>query len=179
MSDNANVNVDMTLICGLGIPERMERIMSVCTEMGVERIVPVRTENVFEEALRVPATDEVVLLRDLLEACGKDALRFDVLLLALEGQDAVTVHEAVRASREGFEKNASVVRAAGKVPTLRAGVVVGPEHGFTAFEIDLLKRHGAVPISLGSEVLLNDTAAITTCALMQDALRVEFEDAWL
>jgi len=50
------------------------------------------------------------------------------------------------------------------------GVVIGPEGGFTRNEAALLRDAGAVPISLGPQVLRTEVAAVTACALVLNAL---------
>ena len=49
-----------------------------------------------------------------------------------------------------------------------AGLLVGPEGGFTALELDVLGRHPFVtPVSLGPRILRAETAAIVGLALLQ------------
>ena len=49
-----------------------------------------------------------------------------------------------------------------------AGLLIGPEGGFTGAELDLLRRHAfVVPASLGVRILRAETAAIVGLALLQ------------
>ena len=48
------------------------------------------------------------------------------------------------------------------------GLIVGPEGGFTATELDVMRRHSfVIPVSLGPLVLRAETAAIAGLALLQ------------
>lgn len=55
-------------------------------------------------------------------------------------------------------------------PGLRVLVAVGPEGGWTEYELDLLKRHGFQGVSMGSRTLRADTACIAILALVNEAL---------
>jgi 16S rRNA (uracil1498-N3)-methyltransferase len=60
-----------------------------------------------------------------------------------------------------------VPRAAGPAGLLPAGLLIGPEGGFTPAELDLLRRHAfVVPAGLGPRILRAETAAIVGLALM-------------
>jgi len=50
-------------------------------------------------------------------------------------------------------------------------LAVGPEGGWTEFELDLLKAHGFDSISLGRRVLRSDTACIAVLGLVHAVLR--------
>ena len=46
-------------------------------------------------------------------------------------------------------------------------IVVGPEGGFTAEELEAIRKKGAVELSLGEGVLRTETAAVVTAALLR------------
>jgi RsmE family RNA methyltransferase len=48
----------------------------------------------------------------------------------------------------------------------RALLAVGPEGGWNAFELDLLARHGFMPINMGPRTLRTDTACIALLAML-------------
>jgi len=49
-----------------------------------------------------------------------------------------------------------------------AGLIVGPEGGFTVTELDVMRRHSfVIPVSLGPRVLRAETAVIAGLALLQ------------
>jgi len=53
----------------------------------------------------------------------------------------------------------------------QALLAIGPEGGWTDFELKLLRKHGFNTISMGSRTLRTDTACIALLALVQDQLR--------
>ncbi len=52
----------------------------------------------------------------------------------------------------------------------RVLVAVGPEGGWTGFELDLLASHGFVRVSMGRRVLRSDTACVAALALVHGVL---------
>ena len=55
-------------------------------------------------------------------------------------------------------------------PGMRVLVAVGPEGGWTDYEMDLLKRHGFRSVSMGRRTLRADTACVAILALVTEAL---------
>jgi RsmE family RNA methyltransferase len=53
----------------------------------------------------------------------------------------------------------------------RVVLALGPEGGWSAYERDLLERHGFAGVGLGPRTLRSDTAAIALVALVHEALR--------
>jgi RsmE family RNA methyltransferase len=54
-------------------------------------------------------------------------------------------------------------------------LAVGPEGGWTAYELDLLTRHGFTPVSMGWRRLRSDTACVALLALAHARLEREGE----
>ncbi|MBN1268195.1 MAG: 16S rRNA (uracil(1498)-N(3))-methyltransferase [Kiritimatiellae bacterium] len=52
----------------------------------------------------------------------------------------------------------------------RVLLAVGPEGGWTDYELDLLKAHGFQPVGMGERTLRTDTACIALLALVHEAL---------
>ena len=48
----------------------------------------------------------------------------------------------------------------------RNGIIIGPEGGFDASEIEELMSVGAYPVSLGSNVLRAETAAVAAVSMI-------------
>ena len=46
-------------------------------------------------------------------------------------------------------------------------MIIGPEGGFAAHEVELARASGAVTVSLGRQILRVETAAVTALAILQ------------
>ena len=198
MSTSDICHTNVTLICAVPIPQRAARIVHAVAALGVNRLIPILTERTIAELPGEPSCtveswrelahtqaascdarpmyiDDITSLEDLLTDVGG----FDLVLAAWEEEGGDTVRAVVHEVAETV-RAIDVARGDDKTKgNFSAAIIIGPEPGFTPREMEMLKEDGAVPITLGPDVLLNDTAAIVACALLQDALAIEFEDAWI
>jgi RsmE family RNA methyltransferase len=102
---------------------------------------------------RVPAVHVRKELKPLIED-ELDALFGDARRLVADPVYERSVIEAVR-KRSG-----------------RVVLALGPEGGWSAFERDMLERHGFVGVGLGARTLRSDTAVIALLALAHEGLRL-------
>jgi 16S rRNA (uracil1498-N3)-methyltransferase len=63
------------------------------------------------------------------------------------------------------------MRLAGTGSSERVLLAVGPEGGWNAFELNLLRAHGFLAFDMGGRTLRTDTACIALVALVHSALR--------
>lgn len=158
--------VKVTLFQGVPKGSKMEFAVQKCTEIGVSSIVPVITKRCVvkakdgkEERLNrvafeackqckrvfVPRVESTVELEDV------DFSSFDLLVVPYEDEHAVSIKQVL----SGCDSPAKV------------GVVIGPEGGFEAQEIDMLKQKGAKCVSLGRRILRSETAGMATlCTIL-------------
>jgi 16S rRNA (uracil1498-N3)-methyltransferase len=152
----------LTLAVALPKGERQKWLVEKITELGVARLVPLRTERGVAEA--TPSAVER-LRRGVIEACkqcGRDTL--------MEIGAPVTVTEVLAALTDGCrglvaDPSGSPLDAA----VLRAGAdavlaLVGPEGGFTDAELAAADRAGAGRATLGPHILRVETAAVAVAA---------------
>ncbi|MCW8916611.1 MAG: 16S rRNA (uracil(1498)-N(3))-methyltransferase [Magnetovibrio sp.] len=145
--------------------DRLDQIVEKAVELGAERLIPVitaRTENrrvkierlyqqVIDaaeqcERLSVPLVDEPIPLSKLALVWPKDR----TLFVGAERRDAKPL----------------VSQAANTPPP--HGILVGPEGGFEAQELDaVLKLTISTPVNLGPRILRAETAAIAALAVLQ------------
>lgn len=150
--------VDVTV--GIGILKkrsRFETFVEKAVELGVHRIVPLRTRRTERESVRADR------LRKLMIAAMKQCRRSrlpelsdpqsfgeligdtdsDLRLICHRGEGCVPIRQAVA------ERNAS-----------QAAVGVGPEGGFHPEEIEESMTAGFTPVSLGARRLRTETAGL-------------------
>jgi len=165
--------VSITVACAIPKKVKMDDIVDKLTQLGVECIIPLETERVivrldkqkkaerFERwkkiALsavkqshrsRLAQINPVSTLRDVFAIADE----FDLKLIpTLEGKRK-TLKEAIDQECKKIKK---II------------VLIGPEGDFTPGEIDLAKKSGFLPISLGERVLRVDTAAIAVVSFIK------------
>ena len=144
----------------------MDFLVQKCSELGVSRIVPVitarsvvrpgpakrgRWEKIAREAARqcgradVPDIGDPVALAAALAAPELPRRR----LMAWEGEGGTPL----RSRPDGVEPTA---------------LLVGPEGGFTAAEVEAARHAGFDTVTLGHRILRVETAAMVAVALVRD-----------
>ncbi|HEY7479790.1 MAG TPA: RsmE family RNA methyltransferase [Gemmatimonadales bacterium] len=157
----AQRGLDLTLVVGAGDRDRFGWMVEKATELGVTSVVPLESERTAGVATRLRTQHLERLRRQALE------------VLKQSGAAWVTrVHEPVSLAdlaAQSMSGKGWVAEASGApVPALLGEhpltVVVGPEGGLTARELDLLRGAGYRPVSLGPHTLRFETAAIAAAA---------------
>lgn len=161
-------HISLTLYQCLLKQDHFEWVLQKCTEVGVARFVPVvsgrtvvrggnrseRWRRIIVEAAeqsgrgRIPALGEAMMLSDAWADCAA----MDVRAVAWEEEHVVRL-QSLLDDWPGGQALASI------------GLVVGPEGGFSAEEIDAGRQHGVRTVTLGARTLRAETAAVVMASL--------------
>ncbi len=159
---------DVTLFIGLTKSAKLELVIQKAVELGVSSIVPVimersvvkikdddgktqRFRRIASEATkqckrsRVPFVSEPVAFEravDMLKAC-------DLCFVPYEGETQLGIKSIF---------NGNEIKS--------AGFIIGPEGGFSDFEVDLLKKNNIQTVTLGKRILRMETAAISVLSVL-------------
>lgn len=163
-------SVHLTVVQALLKGRAFDDVVRRCTELGVAEIVPARTSRSIgkippgAEESRV-ARWEAVALAAVKQSRGVFLPRIaPVADLAAAGELVAGCDMGLIAWEE--ETGASLKQAlAGGAPR-RILLVVGPEGGLAAEEVDALAAAGAVPVGVGRRVLRADWAAAAVSAMI-------------
>jgi 16S rRNA (uracil1498-N3)-methyltransferase len=151
--------VDVTV--GIGVltkRSRFETFVEKAVELGVRRIVPLRTERTERDSIREERLRNVMVAA--MKQCRRsrlpglappqsptalvEAAEAEKTLVCHAGGDAVPIWQAVTETR----------RAASAL------VLVGPEGGFAPAEVSSIVGAGGTPVSLGARRLRAETAGL-------------------
>ncbi len=167
--------IKIAVACALPKGSRMDEIIDKLTQLGVERIIPLETERVivklnkYKRILRQERWKKIALNASLqsqrntlpiiepIKNIGQllsDSGSFDLKLIPTLTEERKPLKEILKESKP---KNILVI--------------IGPEGGFTHEEINLAKKAGFIPVSLGDLVLRVETAAVTIISILNYALR--------
>ena len=159
--------VQVTLYQGLPKSEKMDLIVQKCVEIGVTRIVPVGMArsivklNAAEGAKKQARWQKIAA--SAAEQSGRGIvpevaapISFKQLLAAVEGEHTVTFYEG------GGRPLAELVDTA----TESVSLVIGPEGGFEAAEIERLRAAGAHVATLGKRILRCETAPLVALSVV-------------
>ena len=163
-----SVKLDLTLACALPKKVKMDYIIEKTVELGVDRIIPIKTERTIVEYSFEKAKEKLkrwqAIAIEASKQCGRIKLpqiepisEFSkVVSQAKKYELAVIPHLGLnnKSLKEIFRDSlpASVI------------IFIGPEGDFSGQEIKLAKENGCIGVSLGDLVLKVDTAAISVVA---------------
>ncbi len=168
--------LQVVVACAIPKKSRMDDIIDKLTQLGVARIIPLKTKNTVvrfnkgKEALRqerwnkialsaseqskrdsIPVVDPIRNFREFV----LEAINFDLKLIpTLKGQ-RVVLHDAL-----------------GEKPPKKILVAIGPEGDFSDEEVTCARHAGFIPVSLGRRVLRVDTA----CVAVASFITLRYED---
>ncbi len=166
--------IHVTLCQAVPKAEKMDGIIRHATELGAERIVPFlaersvprwrpeqlprkreRWQKIAVEASRqcgrpdIPEIGEIVTFERMLRDVPESGLR----LIPWEEETKTGIREILRdPARSGMKEFV---------------LVIGPEGGFSAGEIELARQAGFLSVSLGKRVLRVETASLAILAIIQ------------
>jgi 16S rRNA (uracil1498-N3)-methyltransferase len=167
----------VTLFQGVAKGEKMDSIVRQAVEIGAEQIVPVLTSRSVVQLDARKRSLRTERWRRVAEAAAKQAKRSaipdvaeavklrDAIGMLADFDGAVVLWEEC----EGPGIEAAVTRCA-REPNSRIALIVGPEGGLSAEEVDALGAIGAIPATLGPTILRTETAAVVALALAISAL---------
>ena len=160
------------LILALPRPKVMKRLWAPLASMGLGRIVIVNAEkverNYFDTQWLESAHYERLLLEGLMQS-GDTRLP----QVSIRRRFKVFVEDQLDGMFPDSFRCVCDPAGAPAVPALRDRtcervlLAVGPEGGWTDFEVELLKTRGFTGISMGRRILRSDTACIAALAVAQ------------
>lgn len=163
-------DVSLTLLHGIPKGNKMDFIIEKATELGVDSVVPVVTER-----SQVRQTNKALrwnrIAMESSKQCGRvtiprihDVIPFrDAEIYCQDNELRLICYEHSRSKLSNYMKTVS------QHPT-KIAIFVGPEGGFSEYEITLAIEWGFAPIGLGHRTLRTETAAIVALVLVQHIL---------
>lgn len=169
-SDNSP---NITIFQGLPKADKMELIIQKCTELGVNEFVPLQMERCVvkldskNEAKKIERWQKIA--ETAAKQCGRNNIpkvenlinikklcnlldKYDIVLVAYEQEKENTLKIKLKDIKD--KKNINIA------------VVIGPEGGIEASEIEELKDSGAEIITLGERILRTETVGIAMASII-------------
>ena len=160
----------LTLVQGLPKADKMDVIVRMATELGVARVVPILTERSVPRALPERATARLDrwqrVAREAAKQCGRAVVPEVVAPLPVAAWLAGAPPEGLVVC---LWESADVALAdlLPPPPVACVTLVVGPEGGLAAREVDALRAAGAIVGGLGPRILRTETAGPAALAVLQ------------
>ncbi len=159
----------ITLFQGIPKGDKMELTIQKCIEIGVDRIVPVITENTVVK-IGDKAEKKITRWNKIAEAAAKQCGRGKIPVVS----KIMTFKEAVENSKfldnaiipYEKEKNNSISNFIKNFKGKSIGIFIGPEGGFSESEINLCHQNKIISVSLGKRILRTETAGLVTSVIL-------------
>lgn len=168
---NTNLPIKIHLFQGLPKSDKLELIIQKAVELGAYSVTPVSMKRSIVKIDEKKKKNKIERWRSIAAAAAKQSKRnfvpqvceilsYKEMLNAAKNLDLLLVPyecaEGMSATRQALKqiKNGMSI-----------GILIGPEGGFEASEIDAVRDLGGKVISLGSRILRTETAAITAMSL--------------
>ncbi|WP_025641488.1 16S rRNA (uracil(1498)-N(3))-methyltransferase [Schnuerera ultunensis] len=162
--------VDIILYQAIAKGDRMDFIIQKCTEIGAKEIYPIitnrtivkikdkrkeqkkveRWRTIAEEAAKQSKRDAIPLVNNVIS--------YNEMIDLLKGEENIIIPyemERIYTLREGIKDTKD-----GKVH-----IIIGPEGGFEEEEVDMIKKIGGKPVSLGPRILRTETAGLVVISI--------------
>lgn len=172
LDSNAELPTAITLYQGFPKGDKMELIIQKAVELGAARIVPVMMQRSVVKLDAKKAEKRVERYNAIARSAAKQSKRSVIPVVA----PVMNWKEALEDARQldmvllPYEDAAGMVYArkliqqAASKPSL--GIIIGPEGGFEAAEVEAAKEAGAECLTLGHRILRTETAGMTALSLL-------------
>lgn len=164
LAESHEPSVKITLAQGLAKGEKMDFIIQKAVEMGARSIVPVAMEHSVVRLEGAKADKKVERWQKIAEAAAKQSKRdiipqvqpvqtMQQMLANNDLQHKIIAYECE--DRLGLK---TALQSCDNLQELL--LIIGPEGGISEFELELARKNGAVPVSLGKRILRAETAGV-------------------
>jgi 16S rRNA (uracil1498-N3)-methyltransferase len=159
--------VRLTVAQAIPKGQKMDLIVEKATELGAAAIVPLRSDRVVGERTGEHKIERWQrLAKTAAQQCGRSVIPtvapiagWDELLATFGSYDRVYIPwelADVKPLRATFETDAPQISS--------ALFVIGPEGGFSSYEVERAVAAGAIAVSLGTRILRTETVALVVLA---------------
>jgi 16S rRNA (uracil1498-N3)-methyltransferase len=169
-----NSRAALTIACAIPKGSHMDDVIDSLTQLGVARIIPMRTDRVVVKLDEAGAALKLRRWEKIAQSAAQQCQRSSIPII-----DAVTDVEKVIADSQQYDLKL-IPHLSGErrliKDVLSEGsykniiVLIGPEGDFTPAEVELALHNGFIPVSLGDTVLRVATAAIAVTAYIRFVL---------
>lgn len=168
---NVKKKIEIVIACAIPKKSKMDDIVDKLTQVGASRIIPLETERIVikldadKKALRGKRWEKIALSA----ACQskldevpviEPVSSFKDVLLKFQDYDLKLI-PTLCAERKQLKEILE------KIKPKKILALIGPEGDFTTYEVELAKRAGFIPISLGASVLRVETAAVAVASFLK------------
>ena len=169
---NTDLPVEIHLFQALPKGDKMEFIIQKTVELGVDKIYPVEMKRCVVKLDDKKKKSKVSRWQSISESAAKQSKRCRIPEIG----DVLSFKEALEKAKEmdlflvPFESKRGMLDTKDTLAEIKSGmkigIIIGPEGGFEAKEVEAAAAIGGKTVSLGSRILRTETAAMTSVGMV-------------
>ena len=165
--------IRITVACAIPKKVKMDDIVDKLTQLGVECIIPLETERVIVRLDKQKKTERFLRWEKIALSAAKQSQRNSLAVIKPISKlpDVISAADdfdlKLIPTLEGRNKTLKEVFCETKKKIKKVIILIGPEGDFTPGEVARALEAGFLPVSLGSQVLRVDTAAIAAVSFIK------------
>ena len=166
--DSYSLNVNIDVAMGILKNDKMNLAIQKLTEIGVNRIIPLKTERVVVKINEKKEKWEIVVKEALKQCKG---VKFTKIEEVTELQSLnYEIYDKIIYAYENSCESETLFNLI-DIEDKNILYIVGPEGGITEEEVMFLKNKGGIEISLGKRILRAETAAIVIGGILANVYK--------
>lgn len=163
--------VEINLYQSLLKKDKLEWLCQKVTEIGVRKIIPIISENCVIKELNQNKISRYkkIIEEATMQSGGKIPPVFEPVIKFEDAIKKLNPRDLNLIAHEDEIDNLLVDILRSKNPQV-INLFIGPEGGFSLFEIDLARQNSLIPVSLGKRILRAETAGIVACGTISQII---------
>lgn len=165
IKEKRELNNNIILICALLKGDKLDYVIQKATELGVSEIVLLNSERVIVKVKEYASNKKIERYNRIVKEASEQSKRTKMPLLyrlismdelkKVEADVKIIAYESEAGTTKSFWNEIKKIDKDQKV-----AIIIGPEGGFSEYEVKLAKQEGYIPVSLGKRILRAETASI-------------------
>ena len=169
IEENNELDIELVVVCSLVKEQKMDLILQKLTELGVSKIIPLKTERSIVKIDEKRESKKLIRWQAICKEASEQAKRNNVPIVT----DIYSLKELIKEESDikllcsVNEKNNFINNYLQNYENCaKMIVVIGPEGGFSDKEEEFLVSNGYDRVSLGNRVLRVETATIYVASVI-------------
>lgn len=166
-NEDREMSIDLTIAISLVTEQKFDLILQKITELGVSKIIPVKTERSIVKLDKNKEEKKLQRWRTICKEASEQSHRTKIP----EVSNIITLKELLKEEYDlklvcSLNEKTQTIDKYLKDDIKKILFIVGPEGGFSQQEENLMLENGFEPVTLGKRVLRVETAAIYVASIM-------------
>lgn len=167
VTEDREMKTDLTIALSLVNEQKMDLILQKLTELGVSKIIPIKTERSIIKLDEKKEEKKIARWQTICKEASEQSKRIKIPKV----ENIITLKELIKIDNDlklicSLNEYTKPLHNYLNIDTKEVLFVIGPEGGFSKQEEELLLNNKFLPVSLGKRVMRVETAAIYVASIV-------------